>query len=100
MSICYFWDIILAIRFDIDFSFTFMKLVLPMTLKPFLVLVSFVVVTVAKDENLTNLVFVLETGVIPSLVKSEVLIVVGCAGITCLSVDKSNGSKGHVLKRY
>ena len=55
-------------RFYIKVPFTFKKVVLPMTLKPVLVLVFFVVV--------------------------------GPVGVTCLSVDKSNGSKGHVLKMY
>ena len=55
-------------RFDINSSFTFTKVVLPMTLKPVVVLVF--------------------------------LVVVGPVDITCLSVDKSNGSKGHILKMY
>ena len=74
MSIFHFWVHKLAISLYIDFQVTFMKVVLPLISEPFVVL---------------------ETDVLLSVVKRDVLAVVD---IACSSFDKSNGSKGHVLK--
>lgn len=68
-----------------------MKVVLPMTLEPVLVLVFFIVTTVAKDEAFSDLGPSLETGV---------LIVVGPVSITCLNADTLNVSKEDILKMY
>ena len=76
MSMFYFWVLTLAIRLYIDFAVTLMKVMLPMTSQPLLVP---------------------KTDVLLSVVERYVLILVG-SGITCLSFDKSNGSKEGVLK--
>ena len=70
-----------------------------MSLEPFSILLLLAVVKMAEEDTFTDVMSVLERDAFPIVVESEVFVVVGSVGITCLSSDKSNGSKRYVLKR-
>ena len=70
-----------------------------MPLEPFLVLPLFGIVKMVEEDTFVEVVSILERDAFLLVVESKFLVLVGSVGITCLSADKSSGSKRYVLKK-